>query len=136
MSEQAQEERRCQKEGCNTPPYWIGESGWCRAHDPALAEQRIRDGQKGAEAANAKKRRGKLDLDDLPDLDSPKAAAEWCNLIGLATATGTLTSSRAQALMRVVSEWRKAFDSEQNEKRIRALQDEIRDLKRTRRKAR
>lgn len=135
MSEPGQQERQCRKEGCGTPSYWVGESGWCRAHDPALAEQRIQDGKKGAAIANQKKRRGQLDLDALPDLDSPKAAAEWCSLIGLAVATGHLSASRAQALMRVVSEWRKAWDSEQNEKRIRALQDEIRELKRKARRA-
>lgn len=103
-------------------------SGYCRAHDPATEEERLAASRRGGEATRARYSRA-LQAEDLPTLDSPQAAARWCDIIGRAAATGRLSASAAQAALRSVSECLRAIEAGDTAERLDALQEQVAGLR-------
>lgn len=128
VSDQEHEETRCDHVGedgvrCGVTGSLVREDGRCWSHseDPEVVSERSQARRQGGLRTAAKASRG-LDPDDLPPLDGPHAAAEWCAIIGRAVTSGRLSSAQAQAGMRSVSEFLRAHEAS-------ALKDEMDELR-------
>lgn len=112
---------------CRAPERLVNaETGFCWTHS-VPREERLRAARRGGETARARAR--KLVPSDLPDLDSPEAALAWTDAIGRAVAVGGLSGSQAQAALRAVSEFLKAFDALETQEQVRELRRQVADLK-------
>lgn len=116
---------------CGAPSNLVDPStGLCPSHDPENRERIREAARKGAEAKNRKDRIPGLDDDDLPPLDSPQAAAKWCEVAGRAVATGRLGHHEAKAVVRAVREFLRSHDAGEIADRVEELQTKVAALKR------
>lgn len=116
---------------CGSPENFVDpDSGYCHAHGPGASERMAEHGRKGAEAKNRKDRAPGLDSEDLPPLDSPQAAAKWCEVAGRAVATGRLGHHEAKAVVRAVREFLRSHDAGEIADRVEELRSQVTALKR------
>lgn len=124
------EERTCQGttngRPCRAPSTLVGESGFCRSHDPAQKDALRLDASKGGRKAARTKH---LSNGELPPLESPQAAARWTEVVGRAVATGRLSASQGHAMLRAVSEFLRAHDAGDVAERMEALRNQVEKLK-------
>lgn len=128
-------ERRCSEttadgSSCGAPSNLVDpETGLCPSHDPENRERIREAARKGAEAKNRKDRIPGLDDDELPPLDSPQAAAKWCEVAGRAVATGRLGHHEAKAVVRAVREFLRSYSDGEIADRVEELQEKVARLK-------
>lgn len=109
----------CRQEDCGTPEQFIGDSGWCRAHDPELADDRKRASALGGARTALKWGKDKgIHPDELGPLASPQDAARWAAIVGAAVAAGRITAPVANSIRQLLGEFRAAHEAA-------ALQDEV-----------
>ncbi len=106
---------------CRAPAELLLPSGYCFAHDPAVADQRTAARRNGGQTTRLKNRRG-LDPEDLGALTTLEDAERWAARIALAAATGQLSSAQANSAMRAVREFRAAHSEGKVMERIKALE--------------
>lgn len=132
MSEAVQEERkRCPgttDDGpCRVPSEFLMDDGWCLQHSPDAENKALADAARTKAGLVTKARHGKgINLNLLPPLDSPQAAAEWAEVVGRALASGLISASKAQALARLLSEWRSAHQEGRVAERLEELERRVR----------
>lgn len=115
---------------CRSPENFVDpNTGFCHAHGPDASERLSEYGKKGAEAKNRKDRIPGLDDDELPPLDSPQAAAKWCEVAGRAVATGRLGHHEAKAVVRAVREFLRSHEAGEVADRVEELQEKVARLK-------
>lgn len=121
MSESEQEPQRCAEPECNSPV--VMDHGYCFRHspDPADQERAAAASLRGAMTTKARRKRG-LDHDELGPLKSPGDAERWCQVVGLAVATGRLSGTAAQAVLRAVSQWQAAREAGELAERLARLE--------------
>lgn len=130
-AEKKQEPRRCPGETesgrCKVPEAFLLPDGFCLLHSPSPEYKAVADAArvKGGLRTAAKHARA-VDLDSLPPLDGPRACAAWAEEVARATATGQLPASKAQAVARLLSEWRSAFNAGEMQERLEELERRVR----------
>jgi hypothetical protein len=121
-----QEPKRCRGSNadgtvCQAPPFWVGESGYCRAHDPARAGERRHSTALGGIRSAARRRKGI----DIGKLETPSDAMRITARIATAVASGELSSAQGRAVLVAVAEWRKARDADEVAGRLQALERQV-----------
>lgn len=111
---------------CQAPEEMVDPAtGYCPSHGPEAAERLSEAGRKGAEATNRRYRGEKLSEEELPPLDSPRAAEIWLENVGRAVATGRLSSAEGNAVKSAVREWLRAREAGEQADRIAALEEQL-----------
>lgn len=130
-------ERSCREERedgtpCEAPSNFVDpETGFCPAHGPGASERLSEAARKGGRTTARKRRREKLDPDELPPLESPQAAERWCDIVGRAVVTGRLTHNQGKAALRAVREWRESHETGAVTDRLEELMDALSEWRRT-----
>jgi membrane-bound ClpP family serine protease len=79
----------------------------------------------------ASRARGGLEPNELPLLDSPRAAEVWLETVGRATATGRLSHRDADAVTRAVREWLRAHAEGATSEKVAELAEKVAELSRS-----
>lgn len=124
-------------EPCRAPVALCSNCGRCRMHcayDEGCdydEEEVSASRSRGAQTTNAKNRGDGLAPHELPPLTSHEAAEKWCAVVGQAAATGRLSSSAANAVLRSVQTWMDARDEGRVSEKIEALEDALAEWRKT-----
>ncbi len=115
---------------CRAPERMLDAKGLCPAHRPGATERLREAGRKGAEVSTRLKQKATgLSSDELPPLDSPKAAATWLEAIGRAVACGRLANRDAVAATKAVREWLRAHEAGALAEQVTELGRKVEELK-------
>lgn len=108
---------------CGAPGRLVDpDTGYCDAHDPDKRDELRERGRRGGYVSTSPRRTGM----DLPPLNSPAAAAVWCEEIARAVADDRISSSRGNTLNKVVKTWLTAHETNAaNEAIRRAHESEV-----------
>lgn len=120
-------------EPCAIDPRLVNEeTGYCKAHDPALGSEYMAEiGRRGQAAIQAKGAAKGVTEEELGPLKSLEDAQRWLQIIGAAVAEGRLSDRAGGTVVRSVAEWVKAYESgsagemyEEIKSKMSRLQDE------------
>lgn len=129
--------RRCKatrKDGspCGAPPEFVDpETGLCSTHEPGGRERSREAARKGGRATARRLKRSGLEPEELPPLDSPRAAERWLEVTGRAVATGRLGHREGRTIVSAVKEWLGAHDAGRVSERLNALMDALSEWRET-----
>lgn len=98
-------------EPCRSPPQFVGEDGYCKAHRPGGQEEMKRLAYLGGAASKAKREPPKLEEDVLPPLEGHASAKAWLEIIGRAVLMGRIERDQADPANWAVREWIAALDT-------------------------
>ena len=124
----ADEPRRClgvNQDGtaCGAPSAVIMDDGYCFSHSPSVRpEARSLAGALGGVKAMAKRRRGI----DVGELKTPSDATRILARLTVAIAAGELPADQGRAALVGLQAWTKAFEVEQAEREIAAIEEQNR----------
>lgn len=125
------QERKCQKTGCETPASFLKKDGegrwWCDSHRPGNEGVMADRGRKGG-----KNRTQALDPGELPRVTDFESAMEVLARVIEAVADGRLPPKRANAVSRAVGRWKELRSEKIGEERIGAIEERLDELDRTR----
>jgi hypothetical protein len=108
--------------------------GYCLRHSPdpaAIALAAAASLRGGATTRMARASQKRLHDDELPPLDSPEAAEEWCAIMARAVATGRITAHAGNAAMRAVGQFLVAHDAGRQAAKLKAITDALGEWRRT-----
>lgn len=116
---------------CGAPPRVVDpDTGLCPAHGPDASQRMSAIGRKGAEASAQRFRRGGLDPDDLPPLETHEDAKRWLELLARGVATSDIDRDIAAETPRLVKGWMRAYDAETLDEWKDDIEDTIAALQR------
>ena len=110
---------------CDTPGQMLLDSGFCWTHDPDVTDGERKAAQQRGGMRQARKARKGLDPSELPELNSPEAAATWAATISLAIATGELPADQGRVALHGVALWLKAHSEGQVADRLKRLEQRL-----------
>lgn len=117
---------------CGAPPSMVNEeTGYCPAHDPDRAEERRETAHRAAEASIEARRDKEFRLDELPELNGPKDAEAWMEIIIKAMLAGRLSQNKMDLARKGLKVWLKAHDKGQLEDRFDRLEDALKTYRET-----
>lgn len=118
---------------CSAPPAWINpSSGYCRNHDPALAEERKEIARKAGERSGDVRRRKAADglhPDELGALTTIEDQMRWLRVVAQAIAERRLTHQEGAVISRLLSEWVKSEDVRLRAVDLRKLQRQVEQIR-------
>lgn len=123
---------RADGEPCGAPSNLVDpDTGLCPSHAEDAGERLREAARKGGEAT-ARRLQGKgLQEDELPPLESARAAERWCDVVGRAAVTGRIGHNEAKAALRAVREWRESRETGELSDRLERLTDALAEWRRT-----
>lgn len=108
---------------CGSPV--VDEDGWCPAHGPDGDERMREIARKGGEAT-ARKHRGGVDPEDVPEApETIEDAVVWAAWAARAAATGELSTSRANAAAKLLREFRQALERREAAEQLEEIRRQI-----------
>lgn len=111
---------------CGAPSSFVDPAtGLCPAHAEDASERLREAARKGGEATARRLRREGLEEDELPALESPRAAERWLEAVGRAVATGRLGHNEGRTVVRAVREFLRAHEAGEVTERLDALMDAL-----------
>lgn len=115
---------------CGAPPKLVDPfSGYCHSHDPDREEERRERSRKGGQTTARRFRSRGLTAEDLGPMETPADAQRILHRIAVGVGSREITHGEGQAMTAAVREWLKATDLRLRSENLRALEDQIRELK-------
>ncbi len=123
---------------CPTSRNLSATNGLCAFHDPERRDAFHRAGGRAGGAATAAKHRlaqlereaiAGIKPEQLGKLETVQDALRWTKAVGVALADRAITPSEANALLRVVKEWRSNEDLRLRREDLRALEEQVTELR-------
>ncbi|SRR6266571_4669956 len=114
---------------CRTPADLLqldpedGQTLYCFAHAPWLEQERALATRKGGLRLASKNRKHRyLPPDALPQLNSPRDAQAFAQLVTQAVSTGELSSAAGQAALKGLDAWLRAYEAGEVSERVAEIE--------------